>query len=800
MAYGRMLAAIFLFSFASLAFEIALTRLFSISLWYHFAFMVISIAMLGIGASGTVLSLSVRSGPLTGNDLQARISIYGLLLGASITVSYVLANLLPFDPIRLSWDRTQLLYICLYYLLLSLPFFFFGLIVSTAFSSASERSGFVYGADLLGAGLGALSLLLLMAVTGPENAILSVSSVALSSSCLLGRRKTRATSLLLIACNALLFTAPELVSPRMSPYKGLPLALQYPGSRHVATYYSPFSRVDLFRSPAVRFAPGLSLKYLDPLPEQLGISIDGGELNAITRAERSTAPEFLKFLPSALPYEMGTRESVLVLDPRGGLQVLMARYYGARDIFVVESNPLLLRAIKNDFREFSGGIYDTNSWQGLGRSWLRTRQATFDLIDIPMAGAFPSGSFGISEDYRFTVEAFKVYLGHLSEQGVISIHLFVLPPPRVDLRIMSTLVTAMEEMGIRDIPAKIVSVRSWGSVVIVAKINSFTPEEIGAVRRFSLTRRFDLNVLPGIRDEETNVYVRSESAEYATSFRNILDPKTRNIFSQHYLFDIRPVRDDNPFFHYYLRLGNLREIYRIMGGKWQYFIEEGYLLPVVFVQVLVLSIVLISLPAITKIKRKVKVENEVKGTKNPGSTLTLLYFALLGLGFMFVEIPLIQKMILPLENPSYAVTAVLTSVLIGSGAGSLFSYRVRVLKGRFVLILIPVLVGVYSAMVPIFSDLIAPYSAVVKAPLVFAFLIPLGVPMGIPFPLGMRNLGRKAPDLIPWAWAVNGCTSVLAPIMTVMLAITVGFQAVMWTAAAAYLLAFFAFPAADYER
>jgi hypothetical protein len=576
----------------------------------------------------------------------------------------------------------------------------------------------------------------------------------------------------------------------MSPYKGLPLALQYPGAGHVRTYYSPFSRVDVFRSPAARFAPGLSLKYLHPLPEQLGISLDGGELNALTRADRGKAPEFLGFLPSALPYEMGTRESVLVLDPRGGLQVLMARYYGVRDIFSVESNPVLLEAIRNDFREFSGGIYDTHSWEGLGRSWLRARKATFDLIDIPMTGTSLSGSFGISEDYRFTVEAFKVYLGHLSAQGVLSIHLFILPPPRVDLRIMSTLVTAMEEMGIRDIPAKIASIRSWGSVVIVAKITSLTPEEIDAVRRFSRTRRFDLNVLPGIGDGETNVYVRSESEEYATSFRNLLDPATHDTFLQHYLFDIRPVRDDNPFFHYYLRIGNLGEIYRTMGGKWQYFIEEGYLLPVVFVQGVVLSILLISLPAM----RKLKTGAEAKGEDKPVSIPALLYFAFLGLGFMFVEVPLIQKMILPLENPSYAVTAVLTSVLIASGAGSLLSHRVRVLQGRFVLILIPVLVGVYGMLVPAFSELIAPSPIEVKALLVFAFLLPLGIPMGIPFPLGMRNLGRKAPNLIPWAWAVNGCTSVLAPIMTVMLAMTVGFQTVMWTAAAAYLLAFLAFP------
>jgi hypothetical protein len=397
------------------------------------------------------------------------------------------------------------------------------------------------------------------------------------------------------------------------------------------------------------------------------------------------------------------------------------------------------------------------------------------------------------------VEAFKEYLLHLKEDGALSIHLFIIPPPRTELRLLNTLVTSMEELDMKEIERKIVSIRSWGSVSITAKVSPFTAGEIGAVRKFTEERRFDLLLLPGIREEETNIYVRTPSNEYFRAFREILDPATRKSFQRDYLFDIAPVRDENPFFHYYLRLKNFMAIYETMGGRWQYFIEEGYLLPAVFVEVLLLSIVLVALPAIFKVKAKVEVKTEVEKRGNPdlnlNLTLNLLYFAFLGLGFMFVEISLIQKMILPLENPSYAITAVLTSMLISSGLGSLLSSRIPRLNKPSVLPLITLLILACSLLIPRVSDFIAPYQMPLKIAFVSGFLIPLSLMMGIPFPVGIKNLGEKTPGMVPWAWAVNGCLSVLAPILAVMLAMVVGFKAVLWIGAGAYFLAFLTFPA-----
>ena len=780
MSYPKIVLVLFLCAASSLAYELTLTRIFSIALWYHFAFMIISIAMLGIGASGTALFIFPKLRNVS------HMGAYAFFLGMTILLSYLTANRIPFDPVQLSWSKTQIAYIGMYYIALSIPFFFAGLIIASALSSVSERSGLLYGSDLLGAGTGTLSVLLLMTAVSPEKVVLIISSMALSAALVASGKRLRIVSIVLLMFNLSLFVlSPSWLGIRMSPYKGLQIAMMFPGAEHFRIYNSPYSRIDTFTSPAVRFAPGISLRYLERLPEQIGFSIDGGEINAVTHDNGSTSAAFLSYLPSALAYEIGRKDGVVILDPKGGLQALMAKHYRSSKVYSIESNPLIIRLINSDFREFSGGIYSHNSWPGLGRSWLHNHDMKFDIIDIPLTGIIPSGSFGISEDYRFTVEAFKVYLSHLKEEGLLSIHLFIVPPPRMELRILNTAVKAMEEQGVRDAAQRIIAIRSWGSVCILIKKSPFTFSEIVAVRTFAGEKRFDTVHYPGIKEEETNRYVHMPSNEYFVAFKSILDPDTRKGFNDAYAFDIKPVRDENPFFHYYFKFENIRQIYKTMGSKWQYFIEEGYFLPVVFVQVLVLSLLFFLLPL--AVMRKEKGPDE--GKKKPGIQL-LPYFLLLGAGFMFVEVPLVQKTILPLENPPYAFATVLTSLLISSGAGSLLSYHVSSLRKPVISLIISLLVLLYSLLLPHVFDFIYPHRLTLRILMISLILSPLGFFMGIPFPTGLKILGRNNPSLIPWAWSINACLSVLAPIMTIMIALVLGFRSVLWLGALAYLLAF----------
>jgi hypothetical protein len=784
----RLLLLIFLSSLSCLAYELALIRIFSITLWYHFAFMVISIAMLGIGASGTMLAVAPAL-----RDLR-RVPMYGLLLGFGLPLSYLLANAVPFDPAKLSWDPLQVLNIGLYYLVLSGPFFCFGLIVSTTFSTLQEYPGSIYASDLLGAGTGSFLMFWLLSRGGPEQSVFLVSLLISTGLLFLARGAVRQAALLLLALDvAVLALQPQFIEPRMSPYKPLPVALQFPGAEHLKTYTSPYARVDLFKSPAVRFAPGLSLRYLAPLPAQTGLAVDGGDIHAITDVSDKAGLRFLRFLPSSLPYLLARRDDVLVLDPKGGLALLVAEQHGAIRITGIESNPLTMKAIAEHRDTASDDRTPPELHAGLGRAWLDNQLRIFDIIDLSFLGSLPAASFGFAEDYRFTVEAFRTYLAHLKPDGFFSLNLYILPPPRTELRLLATLVAAAEASGIRDASSRIAAIRSWGTVTILYKNGALSGEDIGRIRSFCRKMRFDAVYYPGIIPEESNVYVKMPRNEYFTAFERLLDPEQRQQFMQSSMFDIRPVHDDSPFFQYYLRFGNIGAIYRLMGGKWQFFFEEGYLLPVLFAQVLVISFILIVLPLFTTAR-------SAPLSAARGAPSALVYFGAIGLGFLFIETVLIQKMVLILEHPAYAAGTVIASLLAGAGAGSFASQKKEHLRRPPVLLAVACLGAGYGLLLPGIAALLGGLTLPFKAGVIFLSFLPLGFFMGMPLPLGMALLQERAPVLIPWAWAINGCFSVLSPVLAVMIALSTGYDTVILCGAGLYAAGFVMIRRRDGQR
>ena len=326
-------------------------------------------------------------------------------------------------------------------------------------------------------------------------------------------------------------------------------------------------------------------------------------------------------------------------------------------------------------------------------------------------------------------------------------------------------------------------------MTILAKRSPFTGREIDRLKDFAGKNRFDLVYYPGIKKEETNRYIKLPSDEYFNGFENILDPETRSAFVNNYLFDISPVHDTNPFFHYYLKLKNIKAIYALMGHNFLYFVEEGYLLPVIFVTVLLLSVMIIVLPVSF---RSVLYGQAKRYEQFKQSGPVLLYFAMLGLGYMFIEVTMIQKSILLLENPLYSVAAVVTAILISSGIGGVSSSKFSGLRSPFSLLVLFSLIVIYSFIQPALSTLLLSFDLMPRMAIWFIMLLPLGFFMGIPFPAGMKILGEKDQTLIPWAWAINGSLSVLAPILTIIIALSAGFQTVLWFSALAYLLAYFA--------
>ena len=791
-------AGIFFISSAALTYEISLTKIFSIAQGYHFSFLVISIGLLGLGASGSFLTVFPT---LLKKELLSTLFITTLTFSIISIISYLLINQIPFDSMRISWDKTQLFYILYYYLLLSLPFFFAGLTISLAITRLHNQVNQVYFADVAGASLGCLAALLVFSLGGTTGAIGTVVLLGLLSSLCFSLQHMRRLLFLfplLLAGSFLIFVRLEsntLFQINISPYKGLMVALRYPSAKHLSSKWNPFSRVDVVESSAARFAPGLSLNYQDSLPSQLGITIDGDNLHAITHYDGEKAKlTFLSQLPSALPYYLKELKDILIFEPMGGLDVLTGLYFGVKNIDGIELNPLVVNAVKNDFKNFSGSLYEQEGVHistGEIRSYLRKTKKKYDLLQLSITnalGASSTGVYGLMEDYLFTEEAFTQYLDHLKDGGFFTITCYLLPPPRQELRLISLLLSVMEKMKVPYPELRLIVIRTWGTLTTVCKQGNFDYKEIEKLKVFCHERNFDLVYYPGINPEEVNLYNQLKEPIYYHLITRLMGRDSREKLYRDYLFDLTPVTDDQPFFYHFFKLNKLKEVYQSVEGKWQFLTEGAYLLPVIFIQALFLSGLFIFLPVFLSSKR-----SELKVVSRKQAIRIVSYFLWVGIGFMFVEISLIQKFILFLDHPYYAISLVIAALLMSAGVGSYLSRRLFITKigkpAYALLLILSLSIVAYGFILPTLFHLLLPYRLLIRQCLTILIIFPLGILMGIPFPLGIRWLSSFSPSLIPWAWCINGCSSVLSSILAVMIALGGGFTLVLSLAACCYALA-----------
>jgi len=768
---------IFLISLATLLLEISLTRIFSVALWYHFAFMIISIALFGFGASGTFLLLSKT----LRKETRAALTPLALLFSISTIAGFLVANRIMFDPFKLAWDMKQVGVILLYYILIGLPFFFSGSVVGVALSKLPLKANKLYFSNLLGAALGSLGVIFLTWYFPGSRAVFLAAAIGALSALSFGIRHPKRKYLLawLVLSLVLLSISHPLLDINSSPYKSLNVVLTYPETRLLSTTWNPISKVDVIEGP-VRYFPGLSYTFQGKLPGQLGLSVDNDNLNGITRIDSEDDLEFTEYLPYSIPYSLGEkeREKVLLISPGGGLTILPALNSGVEEITVLEPNPLVVETVRG-FGDYNLGAYQRSDVQVRTedvRSFLRASDEKFDLIDIGLTDnpvSSSTGLYALSENYLFTEEAFSEYLSSLTENGVLSVTRWLLPPPRAEIRTVALMKNALEASGLepRD---HVAAIRSVGTITILMKKTPFTRGETEAILEFSGERNFDIVYLKGAGEERINIFNRFPEPIYHTAFEEILggDPS----FSESYLFNIGPVSDDRPFFYHFFRWKKIIPLYKSMGNKWQPFIEGGYLTPIIFIQALFLSMVFILLPAWFK---------KVGGKQGKA---VALYFGMIGIGFMFIEISLIQKFILYLGQPLYSLSIILFSILLFSSLGSFFSrdFKNKTLRG--LLILLALLVLVYSWFIPLFFEF-SPQGLQAKAAASALFLFPLGFLMGTAFPAGIKLTNRLNPGLIPWAWAVNGCLSVLGAILAVVLALSIGFSRVLLLAGLCYLTA-----------
>ncbi len=794
------LLAVALLSAAALGGEVLLIRLFSIVQWHHFAYMMISVALLGYGAAGTFVTLA-RDAVLA---RYAQIFVVAaVLFGATAVASFLLAQRVGFDPLELLWDPQQPLRLLFVYVLLFVPFFCAATALCATFARFGADAPLVYGADIVGGGAGVLAVVAELFAVSPMTALRftgALGGIAAAAAALHCRLHPRVLVPLSVGgALVLAFAAPsDWMQLRPSQFKPLSQALALRGAHVVAERSSPLGLVTVVDSPEapLRHAPGLSLASPAEPPAQLGVFVDGEGPSALTRFDGDPKPlAYLDYLTSAAPYHLLDRPRVLVLGAGAGTEVLQALAHDARTIDAVELDPQLIELVERDFGAFSGRPFSAPGVRvhvAEARGFVARNRERFDLIEVALLDAFgtsAAGLHGLAESYVYTVEALETYVERLAPGGVLAITRWVNLPPRDVLKLVATASAALERRGSGEPGRQLALIRSWSTATLLVKNGPFTTEEIAALREFCRARSFDADYFPGIAPGEANRYNVLDASYFRDGALALLGPD-RARFVERYKFDLTPATDDRPYFFHFFRWRTLPELLATKAQGALPLLEWGYpVLIATLAQATLASVLLIALPLAFALRR-------TRLPARPSRTAVALYFGAIGFAFMFIEIAFIQKLALFLAHPLYAVAVVLAAFLVCAGFGSRWSARLAG-AGRAGAPRLGVPVAVIAALafayVPLLPELVRyamPLPDAARIAVAVALIAPLGFAMGMPFPLGLARLAASAEPLVPWAWGVNACASVVAAVLATVLAIHFGFVAVVALAVLLYAAAF----------
>ena len=771
-----LLAGLGLTSFAALLLELALTRLFSVVLFYHFAFLAISIALLGLGAGG-VFAYLLKSRLL---KIGTRTLAAYLCLGNAMVVVGVLEIVLHV-PVALNVSQKNFLRLTELYLSAAVPFFLTGLLFSVIFARETGRIPRLYGADLCGGALACLAVVPLLNWVGGPNVIL-VSGIALAAAAVIwaeSRAFRRNSVVLALALGALI----------AANHSGRLIDIVYAKGK--------------FRDPAwVEFARwnALSRVEVDRQGGAKAIVIDADASTYIMNADVSQwhSTEWEKDLmsaPPALANVLRPHGEFAIIGPGGGVDVLRAVANGSPNVTGIEINPIIATTImRGRYADYAQHLYErpeVHIHVNDGRSFLRASPQRFDVVQMTLVDTWAStaaGAFALSENNLYTVEAFREYFDHLKPDGMIAITRWEFREPREALRVVSVAMEALHRLGVAD-PARNFIVASQGDldedgipVVVLAKKTAFTPAEEDAVTNYvSHDPQLDTLYVPS--DPEKNPFSELIASN---------DPRG---FARTYAYNVAPVSDNAPFFFFTIKAGRILEKGLRRGIDWK--VNLG-----VLVLLLVLAISLLAVLAFLVLPLA------LSGGKTRQSPIPLLYFVAVGLGYILVEIAFIQRFVLFLGHPTYALTVVIFLLMLSSGAGSLFSRRwlARAEMGWIPLTLVIVTLVVEVLFLPgrlaAWVGLEFTYRLMVSGFL----LVPLGFVMGMPFPTGLRALASPptldfpaepscSDNAVEWAWAMNAAASVLGSVLAMIIAIQFGLTVTLACGAGAYLLALAVMPA-----
>jgi spermidine synthase len=801
--------SIALLSASALSYEILLIRLFSIIQWHHFAYMIISLSLLGYGASGMFLSLAR-------DWLRPRFAVAfmanGLLFSFSSIICFLVGQQIPFNPLEMAWGTHQIIYLLLLYLLLALPFFAVANCIGLTFSQFTDDIPRIYGFDLLGAGAGALSIIILLFLIAPGPALYVIGSLGLLATAvgfLESRLRPRwiAALLIAVAMSLIPILHQQKISLQVSPYKSLSQTLTVMGTEVIKEHSSPLGLLTVVKSPVIPFrhAPGLSLNSSFEPPPQLGVFTDGEGMSVITNDDgQHDSFAYMDFFTSALPYHLLSHPRVLILGAGGGADILQARYFGAKSIDAVEINPQMADLVINTYADFAGNLYaDKNVHIHIAeaRGFVSASNTQYDLIHVALLDAFSASSAGLyslSESYTYTTEALSEYIQHLSPDGIVAITRWIKLPPRDGLKLFATAAAALERIEVKEPGHQLILIRSWKTSTLLIKNGIFTGQDIKVLREFCEARSFDLGYYPGMVAAEANHHNILDRPYFFEGTTALLNKAEGKDFLNRYKFNIEPATDDRPYFSHFFKWSTLPELLSLRASGGLPLLEQGYLVLIAtFVQAVLASVLLILVPLWSCYRRATKTSSTFIRHEQ---VWVVIYFFSLGIAFLFIEMAFIQKFILFLRHPLYAVGVVISGFLLFAGLGSNYSSLLKELTAsqRNILILpVTAIAGIallYLYLLPVLFRHLLWLPDPLKVFVSLCLIAPLAFCMGMPFPLGLHFLSIRAPELIPLAWGINGCASVISAVLATILAIHIGFRGIVVAAVCLYVLAAIVYP------
>jgi hypothetical protein len=788
---------VFLVSVATLLLEINLTRIFSFTIWYHFAFIVIAVALLGFGASGSVLTVYRNT---SGHSPQTLLTFSALIAALSVVFAGLVVTVVPLDPFQMMTDRVEIVYMALYLISVTVPFFFAGFIIAISFKSYSKQVGALYFSDLIGSALGCFVFVQLIKMIGPPN-ILGLSAVlyCAAAACFTTRHTVASFSgiaamAVVLQVSSLLFNFTPCASKLGTRYvkNGATIA----DSRWTAVFrtdlYNFGDKLLLNANPSLTIygTPfgGVGKQFSGDFPSFRFITHDGDASPIMVHSAGS--PDNMALYRHhilGVSYRLRPHASVFIGGVGGGIDIQAALTNGAKTITGVELDPETVAMTCDRYAGYVGNLCvreNVTVRAGDARSVIRRSSERFDIINFTSVDTISStatGAYLLNEGYLYTVEAFNDYFDHLKPGGFVSIVSGdmggLLGTARAIPRFASVAVSALERRHIAN-PQKCIVI--LGTSLPEGDVIS---HEVVLVKTVPFTAA-ELNQISDIAQTEGFVFWHFPGKEIDTAASNIirLSPKQRETYLERFYLDYSAVTDNKPFFMHFYKWRSLTSHLKID----QRYVEAtgNVVLLVSLAFSVIASLLFILLPIWIDTRRQTAVPRI--------RFADISYFSAIGLGFMFLEVSMIQQLSLFLGYPTYSLTVTLFSMLTFAGLGSLLSRKIPVDTARYLWMIFAVLTGttlIYFCFGEnLLRDLLylsLPY----RIAIVILALCPIGLTLGAFLPMAIRDLGERSPEAIPLAWAANGSCSVIGTVLSVILATIIGFWNVCILAIILYFVA-----------